>query len=122
MPNGGSQSPITMRLNLLASRRVRTPALRSNIEARLLDRTVSVVEIATSPLDGTVIAINAREQEHVGGWPVQQLEVLRTIVLTAILQERPTFYDWQYEDADPGITVRDNGDGVFITFRSRPDV
>lgn len=122
MPDGGSQSPITMRLNLLASRRLRDAALRERLLAVLQDPNRSVQQIATSPLDGTTIAVRPREQTHVRNWPPEQLDLLRTAVRTAVEQGRPTFYDWQREDTGVFLTIRDNGEGVFITFKSPPDV
>src|SRR5262245_5818611 len=126
MPDGGSQSPITMRLNLLANRRTADRALRQRILARLRDASVSAAAIATTAMPdmpgvqgapGTQIAVKNREVQHVNRWPSDQLELLRVVVQTAIEQDRPTFYDWQLVDDDPHIVVRDNGEGVFITFK-----
>jgi hypothetical protein len=110
-----------MRLNLLASRRLREPATKQAILAALRNPYLTPAQLATTMLNSTVIAVRPREQDHVRDWPPNQLEMLRTAVLTAAEQDRPTFYDWQ-QDTAITITIRDNGEGVFITFKSPPDV
>ena len=118
MGYGGSQSPITMKLNLLASRRLVNVQLRERLLERLLAATP--VEIVSQPIDKTVIANKPHEVKHVRDWPEHQLDLLRAVVLSAIRQNRPTFYDWEF-DPDTSITIRDNGEGVFVTFKSPPD-
>jgi hypothetical protein len=121
MPDGGSQSPITMRLNLLSNYRTRQVEVEREIEDVLKDDTIPTKDIVKRMIDGITIATSPRELEHVQRWPNGQLEILRQVVLQAVRQKRPTFYDWQYENDLPGISVRDNGLAVYVTFRSRPD-
>jgi hypothetical protein len=122
MPDGGSQSPITMRLNLLSNYRTRKVGMvEANLRTILEDRTIRTKDIVTKMIDSIVIASSKREIDHVEGWPDAQLEILRNVIIEAIRQERPTFYDWQFEDDAQSMTIRDNGLAVYITFRSRPD-
>lgn len=121
MPDGGSQSPMTMKLNLLSNYRTRRMEVEDAIRMLLERGDIPTKEIVKQMIEGIVIAGSQREIDHVNRWPDAQLEILRQVVLEAIRQKRPTFYDWQFEDEAQGMTIRDNGLAVYITFRSRPD-
>lgn len=121
MSDGGSYSPITMRLNLLASRSMRDRDLARRIRDLVQNRDIET--IVTTPLAGTRIARVQRDIDHiVKDWPWDMLHVLRATILTAINQGRQVFYDWERVNQEPSIVIRDNGDAVFITFRSRPEI
>ena len=99
-------------------------AVRGHVLQKLQDFMLTEVDLATQQLtpDATAIAVKVRERQHVEGWPKEQLEVLRTAVTSALQDpQRPLFFDWEFADLS-SITIRDNGEGVFVTFRSPPDV
>ena len=125
MGDGGSQSPITLKLNYLAGRRLSRPEVMQEILNRLIDPKTSLVDIASSPLAGVIIARRQKEKDHITEWPPEQLAFFRAVVTEAVRQNRQVAYDWEPMDVtspEPAYAISMKDDGLIIgfTFKSKP--
>jgi hypothetical protein len=116
----GSQSPITLKLNLLSQRRVAGAGWRNWALARLRDGDDLAEIAASASFEGVVIASKGFERRHIQKWPLQQQILLRQILIEAITQNRQVIYDWTASD-QVKFTVRDMGGVIGITFYNPPD-
>jgi hypothetical protein len=117
--NPGSQSAITLKLNLLAQHMRTNPSWPANVLERLRGPGTAravLVALAQTSILGTTVASKTFEVGHIQNWPPYQQALIRQTLIDAISQRAVITFDWTAGPAD-SVAVRVlAGGGYGVTF------
>ncbi len=127
----GSQSAMTLKLNLLARRRLSSDGWNDQDALTNVRHALGVAtgngdlySVVSGGIDQVSVASRESEIDHLKSWPEFYGEIQRRfialVILESIEQRRPIVYDWTV-DLDDHFVYRDMGDLLSLTFYNPPN-